>query len=189
MTQYMTTIHEKVYFPKDDYENDYNVWTVSPHEMTHLNDSRRFTYLLYDAIYLFPQCLALLSLLAFGAFANLNFLWFLLCILFLLPIPAPGRKYIEKRGFTMSMAVSQWSRQAKEVPLMTEPPEYIIRNLTGPNYYYCWPFRKQMVAELKKQLEKIDDGRIDAEIPIAKDIREIILGDEDVGESATPDPE
>ena len=79
MTQYMTTIHEKVYFPKDDYKDDYNVWTVSPHEMVHLDDSRWFTYLLYDAIYLFPQCLAILSLLAFGAFANLNFLWFLIC--------------------------------------------------------------------------------------------------------------
>ena len=85
----------------------------------------------------------------------------------------------------MSMAVSQWSRQARGVPLMTEPPEYIIRNLTGPNYYYCWPFRKQIVTELKKQLEKIDDGTIDAEIPIAKDVREIILGEKDVGESAT----
>lgn len=189
MTQYMTTIHEKVYFSREDYENDYCVWLVSPHEMTHLDDSRRFTYLLYDAIYLFPQCLAILAPLAFGAFWNLNFLWFLFSLLFLLPIPAPGRKYIEQRGFTMSMAVSQWSREAKDAPKMTEPPEYIIRNLTSSNYYYCWPFRKWVVTDLKKQLEKIDDGTIDAEIPIAKDIREIILGDKDVGESATTDPE
>ena len=78
MTDYITTIGSTVYFPREDISNDVTVWEVLPHEMIHADDSRRLGPL-FGFLYLFPQILAILSLLAFGALGgNLNWLYWLL---------------------------------------------------------------------------------------------------------------
>ena len=101
MTSYISVIYPRMYVPKLPWkENDhYSAILVLAHEWVHLSDRKRFG-LLFDIGYLFPQCLAFLSLLA--PFLSV---WWLLCLLFLLPIPSPTRAWLEFRGYSMTMAL------------------------------------------------------------------------------------
>lgn len=133
---FITTIYPHVYFPDHDYDRDYFPVETMEHEWVHLKDWHTFFGLLpwvpgpmnamaMSCLYLFPQILAIGALLA-----PLN-PWLLLCLVFLLPIPAPFRALIEVRAYRRSIELG-------------EDLEQVMKNFTGPTYYYMMPFPRLM---------------------------------------------
>ena len=84
-TGFITILFGKMWMPYD-FEKDATDerWlSILIHETFHEMDRKNFTTPLFTFMYLFPQGLALLSLLAFGAiWGGSAWLWWLLCLLF-----------------------------------------------------------------------------------------------------------
>jgi len=151
MTNFITTIGKTIYLPKG-FSKEFTNIEVLAHETQHIVDSKKIP-LLYGVAYLFPQILILLSLLSLGAIWGsklwlLNLLW-LLCAL---PIPAPFRMLIERRGYMMSAAVNYWLWG-------NDHYELYLNYFTGPAYYFMWPFKKhlslwfhQMMTDLRFEI-------------------------------------
>lgn len=160
MTNYITTIGQKVYWPsKEHYEsNPESSFKVLAHEAVHIFDSMK-TPIQFNLGYLFPQILALPMvlfpvLITLVACSVLSPWWLLslLLLVFLAPIPAPFRKKSEVRGYGMTLRVSMW-RYGSISNYMFQK---IVDNFTGPNYYFMWPFKKQVEKELKMYVQKED---------------------------------
>ena len=162
MTSYISVIYPRMYVPKLPWkENDhYSAILVLAHEWVHLSDRKRFGFL-FDIGYLFPQCLAFLSLLA--PFLSV---WWLLCLLFLLPIPSPTRAWLEFRGYSMTMACKWW--------LTGNGINYywIERQFVGQWYYFMWPFKGIVRKMFEKQMEKIKNDDLS---PEQRKVKEIIF--------------
>lgn len=101
-----TVIGTTVYLPsKEKLEKDYEGATQTlAHEFAHMVDASTEGLLFFWLKYLFPQILAVFSLLSVAVYWNT---WSLLCLLFLLflvpGIPAPGRTFFEANGYAMSL--------------------------------------------------------------------------------------
>jgi hypothetical protein len=162
MTSYISVIYPRMYVPKLPWkENDhYSAILVLAHEWVHLSDRKRFG-LLFDIGYLFPQCLAFLSLLA--PFLSV---WWFLCLLFLLPIPSPTRAWLEFRGYSMTMACKWWLT-GNEINYY-----WIERQFVGQWYYFMWPFKGIVRKMLEKQMEKIKNDDLS---PEQRKVKEIIF--------------
>lgn len=137
MTNYTTTRYPKVYFPSRVYvTSSYRrAWKILAHEWVHLSD-RKHHGPLFNVFYLAPQIFAILALPALLAVWFSNW-WmvFALALVFIAPLPAPGRRHFEMRAYTMSMAVNYW-RYGYIRPLTRKN---IVDQFTGPAYYYMWP--------------------------------------------------
>lgn len=176
MTSFVTTIGNKIYFPKSMLDDDTAVWTTLPHEMMHGLQFKKMSLVGAALVYLFPHWLALLSLLSLGAIWGDS--WYLLCLVnlvWLAPWPAPGRKKMEMEGYAMSLLVMYeqyraWGYGTEDMDV----PAYMVKQFTGPNYYFMWPSEAKARAELGGWLTKVQDGSIDQELPIAADVRRII---------------
>lgn len=142
---YISVIGNTIYFPKDIYENDAITAFVLTHELRHVKDYQTWSFPLVALIYLFPQLLAPLFVLGFF----LHPLWFL-CLLFLLPIPALGRAWIEIRGYGTDIAIRHLLYPDKDKSIA----EYKIRAFLDGSYYFMWPFRKCVKKWLKKEVKK-----------------------------------
>jgi hypothetical protein len=141
MESYITTIGSTVAVPTI-YEDTDKLWLTILHEGQHAKDSNSLGSLLFSVCYLFPQILALLGLLVFIgvllATGSLQSLWILTSLLFLLPIPSFGRAYIELRGYTVTLAGYFWANSITDEELFIDS---IIKQFTGPAYYFMWPFK------------------------------------------------
>ena len=162
MTSYISVIYPRMYVPKLPWkENDhYSAILVLAHEWVHLSDRKRFG-LLFDIGYLFPQCLVFLSLLA-------PFLswWWLLCLLFLLPIPSLTRAWLEYRAYSVTMACMWWLNEI-------ETNYYWIEiQFTGRWYYFMWPFKGIIRKMYERKLEMIKKDQL---TPQERKIKEIIF--------------
>lgn len=98
------------------------------HEREHMRDLRRLGRLPYSALYLFPQVLAPLALLA-----PLGLLWAPLWglgafVLAAAPWPAPGRVWAEKRGYAETIRAT---RAAGRIPNLG----FIASQFTSWSYY------------------------------------------------------
>jgi hypothetical protein len=193
MTRYTTTFGDTVAFPTRSMihapegsdeatkrKADTKYVRVMIHEMVHILDHRKYKAIPYSWLYTCPQIMALLALGAFGAFWNIEYLWFLLCLGFLLPWPAPGRVWAEKRGYTMTMAFYKW--QFGTV-LMADPDwieehfDWIVNNFTGWGYYKMSWSKKKILNMLSWQILRINNGvPLDRQISIAPRLREIFTG-------------
>ena len=156
MTDYTTTLGTTVYFPSETYllNGQAAAAEVLAHELVHMVDERGdWTY---KFRYAFPQILAALSLLSILAIWNL---WFLLALVFLLalaPLPSPGRRDIELRGYTMSLAVTYWTSK-----YLTEKDLLWVRDqFVSPAYFYMWPFGHSVMRRLRAKAIDIRSGRI-----------------------------
>lgn len=133
MTQYTTTIGSTVYFP-DGYvvrQPDEAARTMA-HEGLHLDQARKNGRLKFSLQYLFPQVLAVFSLLAFFAFLWLPMLWCLCFLVFLAPLPAPWRVKYEREAYLVT-AVLDAARGWDIVSDWYE--EYMVRHYTAWGYY------------------------------------------------------
>lgn len=155
MTRFTTTLGNTVYFPSREWleKNERSATRVLAHELVHMHDrkkmNKRYTVIGYPSLYLFPQILAVFSLLAFLAFINLSWLFCLFFLLFLAPIPAPGRFYIESRGYAMNLFLSSLSASYENYTYKAEDhAEKLAKYFTGPLYFYMWPFHDHVVKTL-----------------------------------------
>ena len=157
MTQFTTTLGNTIYFPSRKWleENEHTATRVLAHECIHLHDrkvmNRKGTIFLYPFLYLFPQILAVFSLLAFLAFININWLFCLLFLLCLAPLPAPGRFYLEVRGYTMNLFIKSLEAAYGHYGYnVEEHVNGIAKQFTGANYWFMWPFHAHVVKTLLK---------------------------------------
>ena len=147
MTNYYTTMYPRIYVPSLPWNPNKVSSRISTlaHEYVHLSDRKRMG-LAFSALYLSPQ---IFTLLAFGAFWNL---WFLLALLFLLPLPSPGRAWLEFRGYRMTAAVHYWLH-GQRVNTM-----WIERQFTSSSYYWMFPFKKFLSKRILKAVKDIESG-------------------------------
>lgn len=156
MYSYTTTIGDKIYsFPLNLKEKRREDIIVLAHEALHLYDYKRFGILFYF-LYLFPQSLSILALLAFLAFINLGFLWFLLCLFFLLPLPAPWRTYFELRAYIISFWVLEILTPNMETrdEFSSSIEEYFVKKY----YYFMCPSSKIFKKLFNYYFYKFDTG-------------------------------
>lgn len=135
MTNYVTTIGSTVYFPtSQSIDRDRtSAAAILAHELVHISDSKEVTSFVFSYTYLFPQVLALLSVLSFFS----SNLW-IFCLLFLLPLPSPMRTYWELRGYAMSDAVNF------KLTKSFLPTEFITKQFLSGAYYFMWPFKEDI---------------------------------------------
>ena len=158
MTHYTTTVGNKIYVPDLSFlDDDDNAFTVLAHEYVHMCDNKRLGPL-FKLLYLSPQIFALLSVFAFW---NISWLW---CLLFLLPIPSPGRTWFEYRGYSMSMACYYFMYGVK--PEVNWYLDYFSTSL----YYWMCPFRSYLADKLNKSLDDIVSNRLTAEQTKVKEL-------------------
>lgn len=136
--KYATTIGSTIYLPKILYGNPHeNQIPLIAHEVVHLRDRKRLTTFFYRILYLSPQILAVFSLLSLLAIWFSN--WWLLCLLalgLLSPLPAPGRVYIEKRGYLMSLASIYW--MYNDGKLVQDLRFRYVKQFTNHSYYFMY---------------------------------------------------
>ena len=134
MSNYTTTIYPKVYFPKSILGSGDPIQkiTIMAHEYVHMSDRKRLG-ILFNILYLSPQIFAPLALLAIW-FSNL---W-LLCLLFLLPIPSIGRAYFEYKAYKMSIFIYYYF--IGRIPDL----EFFVNEFTTSNYYWMMPLKGVM---------------------------------------------
>lgn len=153
-TNYITVINGQCWFPADFFDESGNMteltaepWRVIQtlsHETMHEYDRKRLGTVPFTLLYLFPQVLGALGFLSLLAFWNLSWLWCLLFFLFLAPLPAPGRAYIEVRGYKVNMMYHL---------SLGWPPEptadhYAKKHFVGPAYYFMMPFKGWVTKRL-----------------------------------------
>lgn len=160
MTGYATTIGNTIYLPDaaKNWSKD-NVKTLLAHEHIHAFDNQEDK--LFPVKYLFPQILALLTLLV------VPFTWWgLLFLIFLAPLPAPWRRYYEVRGYIMSLAAwhhvmikNGYPNNEDAIYQALENRAIIYNNiLKGSDYYWCWPWGVE--KELTEAIHSIRSGDI-----------------------------
>ena len=159
-THFITTLYPVVWVPQLPWleKEDTKAVEIIAHEYVHLQDRKRLGYL-FNLLYISPQIFTLLALLA------VYNSWFLLFLGCLLPLPSPGRAWLEFRGYRMSMAVYHWFYGAK---LDTS---WIAHQFTGANYYWMFPFEKCVINLFDREYEKIKDGVLTKEL---KDVKIIL---------------
>jgi len=159
MTHYITTSYPYIYVPKLPWkkEGHLSAVTVLAHEWVHLHDRKRMG-LLFNFLYAAPQILA-----PFALFAFVN-PWFLLFLLFFLPIPSPGRAWAEFRGYRMTIAAYYWLSGTK-INI-----KWVVDQFTTSNYYFMWPFQGWLIKKFNKEFEKIEKGELSPELKIMHDV-------------------
>jgi hypothetical protein len=152
MTQYITIIGNTVYYPDQKLENpdSESMVRVIAHETMHVADSKRFSKPLFSFLYLFPQSLAVLSLLSFLAFWKLSFLWCLLFLLCLAPIPAPFRYLFELRAYRVNLLFARKADNLTDEQMISYY-EWVEKQLCTSLYYWTWPFPSVVRKHLMDQ--------------------------------------
>ena len=141
MTDYITTIGNTIYFPNQEMlkDNEISNCEVLAHELRHIQQNKKYG-LLYSLGYLFPQILVIFSLLGFFN------LWFLLFLVFALPIPAIFRMIFEREGykttiFVLYIYLSQKNANSDWVnSVINNNINFADQQFTSSAYYYMWPF-------------------------------------------------
>jgi len=136
MEHYWTTIGYVISYPERAR------WHTVFHEGVHAVQAKRYTRVLFGLLYLFPQVLSTLALLAF-VFSW----WWLLALLFLLPIPAPFRMLFELEAYCLTVKIQQWRLGPSSS--MTNFIDRILKQFTGPSYWFMWPFKNMIRRKLK----------------------------------------
>lgn len=158
--RYVTTIYPEVYVPDLPWSRPTESRiSILAHEYIHLKDRKKMGWL-FNILYLSPQ---IFSLLALGAFWNT---WWLMALLFLLPIPSPGRAWLELRAYKMSIAI-HWKLTGRRMNLF-----WIQRQFTKSNYYWMFPFKGMIEKRILKAAEDVELGNFLS--PEISEILEII---------------
>lgn len=171
LTRVTTTVNQTVYMPAGVLEhNPERVWKTLTHEWIHILSAQRLSFPVFTLYYLFPQCLAVLSLLSILAiwlspWWLINLGWLVL----LAPLPAPGRAQEELQGFVMALAVQYWLHgQVHEARI-----EHHAKLFYGPAYYFMWPFKAAITERFHAEVRKIADHAYDTVFPFNV-VKEII---------------
>lgn len=179
MTNYITTIGNTIYFPtQKTIEDDLtlNKLKVLSHELRHIHDSSPwYKAIFYNIGYLFPQILAPFMLLFCIMY------WWLglsLFVIMLLPWPAPFRKMIEIRGYSIDLLVSNiilkklGANETTRVLVLNQYVYDIDDQFTTSAYYYMWPFGVK--RQLSNKIKDITSGKFSQEDEFAEYIQNSI---------------
>ena len=161
MTHYTTTIGSTVYFANRKWleENQDSAAHVLAHELVHIGDAEEAGSLIFSYGYLFPQSFAVLSL-----FSIISSPWWLLSLLFLLPLPAPMRTYFEFRGYAMTDATYyKSSGQFTDI-------EWMSGQFTSGSYFFMWPFKGDVQSKILENRNLIKAGKLSTKIDFADEI-------------------
>jgi len=165
MKSYSTTLGNVVYFPS-------KVWLeadrdraarILAHELVHISDSKSMGEIEFSYSYLFPQILSTISICFFLGCSP----WFLLFLLFLLPLPSPTRTYWELRGYAVTDMVN-YKQTGKFVPI-----EQIEKQFVSSSYYFMWPFKNHINKLIEENRKLIADNRLSEKINIADKIKSL----------------
>lgn len=153
-TEFVTTVYPKVYVPHLPWKEDdhFGAFSVLAHEYVHLKDRERLKFF-FNLLYLSPQVFSLLSL-----FSLVHSSWWLLCLLFLMPIPSPGRAWLEYRGYRCNMAIWYWLGDEKI------DFDWIIGQFTGSSYYWMFPFPGFLTKMLERDYQRLKAGDVPDEL-------------------------
>lgn len=156
MTRYWSTVGYAAAWPtRFDQAWDGLAWVDVLHEGAHALQARRRGRLLHTALYLCPQlgaCGALLVLALCGASW-----WALLPLLLLAPLPAPYRAWCELDAYEAQYAAAAWGLG---VALDTAA---LTAMVTGPAYWWMWPFRARVQARLDAFAAVVASGAVPAD--------------------------
>jgi hypothetical protein len=163
MSHFFTILGNKIYAPIEIIEqmNDVQLLQILMHETIHAFDRKKYGTVLFSAAYLFPQILALFApvgVLAAIISGNVSWLWLLLALLFLAPIPAPFRMWFELRANRADISfvkkVVYNNRTGDEIP--GNYIELIANRYCNGEYYFMWPFRAHIIKLLKAKPDVSD---------------------------------
>jgi hypothetical protein len=150
MDEYFTTIGTTIYVPDRFYDfPEIRLLETIIHECVHARDFSKNPFL-FVFMYLFPQILSSLALIAIFAFLNINLLWFLFALVFLAPIPAIGRFILEIRAYRTSIIYFKVVYGYTDTELKSLY-KWIIGQLATKYYYFTWPFPKHMEKVLEER--------------------------------------
>lgn len=136
---YATTFGKTIYVPRKFVDSP----GLLAHEGVHVLQSKRYGFVTFALAYLFPQILVVPSLIL-GFFNPLFFFG----LLFLLPLPAPGRMWLEREAYKLNMLLL---RDAVPSTNMVDVIDITIEKyFAGPAYYYMWPFKYSMFKEFSE---------------------------------------
>ena len=143
-------------------------WGVLGHEGVHVLQSQRQTRLLHGILYLLPQLLVLGFILAPLITWSLSW-WFLLFLVFAVPIPAYFRMRKELEAYSASITFRLWRRSYVPEHYYKH---YSVKFVEG-HYWYMWPFRKYIEKKLREAVGRADvfDGEFLREQPYLTRIR------------------
>lgn len=161
ISNFATTINQTVYLPNNDFlsTKQLEMIVLLAHEYVHTKDAKKFGTFFYTLIYLFPLWLSLLAV----PFYFIIGWWSLLFLLFLSPLPAPGRAFIEFRGYTMSLFMIDVILKEKNnvdinYMLSNEANKIESDYFHSAAYYFMWIFG--MRNKFDDVLKKIKSGDI-----------------------------
>jgi hypothetical protein len=146
MTDYTTTIGYTIYLNRR-VTIDSSRWELISyislllHEGQHMLDNKKYG-ILFPISYLCPQIFAVLALFSFFS------CWWLLCILFLAPIPSL-RAIWEIRGYKASIASNYW------LTSYIMSTDRIIYNFTSSAYYFMFPFKNYLIGLFERFIRDI----------------------------------
>ena len=161
MSTFVTTLGQTTALPNNCISGvPAGMWEIILHEGQHSQDAESVNNYVFGSLYLMPQLLGILGLfygvvvgIAMLCGAPLALLWGLLALVFLAPLPALGRTYLEVRGYTISLAVGYW---ANDLGNTDEYIEWIVSIFTGPDYYYMfWPFKSIVRRHFRSVLTQL----------------------------------
>ena len=167
MTMYVTTIGNKVYFPSRQWmiKHEHEAMSVLAHEIVHIEQSKKFKMAPFAFLYVFPQSLALLSVLAVLGFFNPAFLWCLLFLVCAAPFPAPFRKKFEYEGYVMTLFMydvqlkNRGFDEAQRMKRLRKLAGFIKSKIFRTSaYYFMWPLK--LPISFDKVIEDIRSGVI-----------------------------
>ena len=167
MTKYVTVIGKTIYFPNKEYiENEEVFGQILCHEFVHMMQAKRYGAFYYLG-YLFPQILAIFSLLTLPLvllFGNYGFIA-LAFLLFLLPLPAYFRMRFELEAYVASLFFvnytlekAKFDEMHRSVKLFNMCSNISENAFVGPSYYYTWPWGAE--KELFRKVPLIISGDI-----------------------------
>lgn len=153
-TGYVTVINGQCWFPSSYFDEEGNLHSdvqrqrdvirTLAHEAVHEHDRIRLGSFPFAILYLLPQVLAVFGLLSLLAFWDLSWLWCLLFFLFLAPIPAPGRAWIEARAYRVNVTLARY---------VGWDPRLVIEGIYNKNfgsaaYFFMMPFKGWVFNQL-----------------------------------------
>ena len=154
---YITTIGATIYWPNIEqmYMHPDQAFGGLFHEIQHAADFRRAPGF-FVSTYLGPQILVFAAIVSLLSLLLGNFwLFWLLAILFLAPIPSIGRTIWEMRGTSCGIALRIWNG----IEISDAYKEAVVDRFTGPDYYYMMPFDKIVLWLFERYKKRISAGQ------------------------------
>lgn len=154
---YITTLGNTIWVPDDwlAQTNDINTilskMEVVTHESMHIKQAKEQTIFIHNILYLFPQILVIFSLLAFLAIPfGAAWLWSLLFLIFIFPLPAPFRYAKELEGYRTKILFFKYVYKVDDSGLQFAK-NIIIEQMTSASYYFTWPFKNLIQKDLDNE--------------------------------------